>query len=43
MSAMNSPLLCYRSFLYSIPLSHMWLQSYNYYLKRQKNEEKNDS
>ena len=33
MSAMNSLLLNYRSFLYSIPLSHMQLQNYIYYLK----------
>ena len=33
MSAMNSPLLNNRSFLYSIPLSHMQLQNYIYYLK----------
>ena len=33
MSAMNSPLLNYRSFLYSIPLSHMQQQNYIYYLE----------
>ena len=31
MSAMNSPPLNNRSFLYSIPLSHMQLQNYTLY------------